>query len=347
MTRLDRALGIVLALRSGHEMTARQLAQRFQVSSRTIYRDVETLSALGVPIYTERGRGGGFRLVEGYFLPPIMFTQDEALGLVAGLTLLQAMRSHPFAAALDTAEKKLVAAVSDHLRTVLREARLRIGFEMPESDIFHPEPAADGTTVEPLAGMAEDQVVQTFLEGVFNRKTVELHYRSPYRNEATQQIIDPLGLLWDRGYWYLAGRRAGDQPDVWLWRADRVIRIRLQTQTAPIEPKFDIRPYLGRQWLGSAMQRWAEETPVKIRLTHKQAERLRRDWYYRQAEFEAVSEQETLLTIGADDPEVVLELLRWLGPGSELLEPEAWRVLMREQLAYLLTRYSEGEKSHD
>jgi predicted DNA-binding transcriptional regulator YafY len=346
MTRLDRALGIVLALRSGKEMTARQLAQRFQVSLRTIHRDIETLSVLGVPVYTERGRRGGFRLLEGYFLPPIMFTQDEALGLVAGLTLLQAMRSHPFAAALDTAEKKLVAAVPDHLGTVLQEARLRIGFEMPESDIFHPEPVPVGTAELPSAGMVEDQAVQTFLEGVFNRKAVELHYRSPYRSEATHQIIEPLGILWDRGYWYLSGRTAGDQADVRLWRADRVIAIRLQTQTVPIEPSFDIRLYLERKWLGVAMQHWTEETPVKIRLTHQQAERLRRDWYYCQGEFESLSDQETLLTIGADDPEVVLELLRWLGPGAELLEPAAWRELMREQLAYLLTRYSEGEESH-
>jgi hypothetical protein len=123
--------------------------------------------------------------------------------------------------------------------------------------------------------------------------------------------------------------------------------IHLQAQTTPFEHNFDIRPYLGRQWLGAAMQHWAEETPVRIRLTRKQAERLRRDWYYRQAEFETLSEQESVLTIGADDPEVVLELLRWLGPGSELLEPVAWRRLMREQLAYLLTQYSEGEEAHD
>ena len=113
MHRLDRALGILLALRGGKEVSAQQLAKQFEVSSRTIYRDMETLSALGVPIYAERGRAGGFRLLQGYFLPPIMFTRDEALGLVIGLTLLQAMRSRPFALALDSAEKKLLAAVSD------------------------------------------------------------------------------------------------------------------------------------------------------------------------------------------------------------------------------------------
>lgn len=171
MNRLDRALGIVLALRGGKEVSAQQLAQRFEVSPRTIYRDMETLSALGVPVYAERGRAGGFRLLEGYFLPPIMFTQDEALGLVVGLTLLQSMRSRPFALALDTAEKKLVAAVSDPLREVLLEARQRIGFEMPKNDIFHAEPAlprppaAYGTSPPHLPmQVAEDQVVQVFFK---------------------------------------------------------------------------------------------------------------------------------------------------------------------------------------
>src|SRR5215469_12505712 len=116
MHRLDRVLGIVLALRGGKEVSAQQLAARFRVSTRTIYRDMQALSELGVPIYSERGRSGGFRLLAGYFLPPIMFTQDEALGLVVGLTSLQAMRSKPFAQALETAEKKLVAAVPEGLR---------------------------------------------------------------------------------------------------------------------------------------------------------------------------------------------------------------------------------------
>ncbi len=344
MHRLDRALGILLALRGGKEVSAQQLAKQFEVSSRTIYRDMETLSALGVPIYAERGRAGGFRLLPGYFLPPIMFTQDEALGLVIGLTLLQAMRSRPFALALDSAEKKLLAAVSDPLREVLLEARQRIGFEMPRNDIFHTEPAlAGGAPAQPPMGAAEDQVVQAFLQGVFTRTLVSFSYRSPYRAEATRQTIEPLGVLWDREYWYLVGRKAGSAQEARLWRADRVLEIRPQMQAAPAEQGFDIRAYLGRSWLGAAVQRWTEEAPVKIRLTHQQAERLRQDWYYHHATFEQLSETETLMTFGADDQEAVLELLRWLGPGAELLEPSQWRGRVKAQLAQLLACYSEDE----
>lgn len=347
MNRLDRALGIVLALRAGKEVSAQQLAQRFEVSPRTIYRDMETLSALGVPIYAERGRAGGFRLLEGYFLPPIMFTQDEALGLVVGLTLLQALRSRPFTLALDTAEKKLVAAVPEQLREVLLEARQRIGFEMPQNDILHAEPALPQQPAQPPPLAAEDQVVQDFLQGVLTRKMVSIHYRSPYRAEATQQIVEPLGALWDRAYWYLVGRRTDGNRDVRFWRADRVIELRSQPHPVQAEPRFDIRVYLGRNWLGTAMQRWIEEAPVKIRLTLQQAERLRQDWYYRQAVFEPLSETETLMTFGADDPEVVLELLRWLGVGAELLEPRQWRGLMKAHLEQMLACYSEDTANGD
>jgi predicted DNA-binding transcriptional regulator YafY len=347
MNRLDRALGIVLALRGGEEVSAQQLAKRFRVSSRTIYRDMQTLSTLGVPIYSERGRAGGFRLLAGYFLPPIMFTEDEAMGLIVGLTLLQALRSRPFAQALDTAEKKLVAAVPDSLRELLLEARQRIGFEMPESDIFHPEPAPSeppGSARSP-AHAAPDDVVQVYLQSVFHRTAVTLHYRSPYRSEPTRQMIEPFGVLWDREYWYLVGRRADGQRDVQLWRADRVTEIRPTDQTLDTQTRFDIREYLGRKWLGVALQSWMEEAPVKIRLTQRQADRLRQDWYYRQAVFEPLSETETLLTIGSDDVETVLELLRWLGVGAKLVEPMQWRGLMKAQLTQMLSSYAEDDTS--
>src|SRR3954469_10782685 len=103
VNRLDRALGILLLLRSGAGISARELARRFEVSTRTIYRDIEALSALGVPVYAERGRGGGIRLLEGYFLPPVSFTQREALSLLLGVTLLGSLRGRPFAAEMETA----------------------------------------------------------------------------------------------------------------------------------------------------------------------------------------------------------------------------------------------------
>src|SRR4029079_15822402 len=128
MNRLDRALGILLGLRGGKVISATELARRVEGSTRTIYRDIETLSSLGVPVYAEKGRVGGFRLGEGYFLPPVMFSGGEAISLVRGLSLLRNLRASPFAAERETGAQKLLAAMPDRLRAVLAEAPQAIGF---------------------------------------------------------------------------------------------------------------------------------------------------------------------------------------------------------------------------
>jgi predicted DNA-binding transcriptional regulator YafY len=97
---------------------------------------------------------------------------------------------------------------------------------------------------------------------------------------------------------------------------------------------------LGRNWLKSAMDHWAEEAPVKIRLTPAQAARLKGDWYYRHAHFEQPSEDQVLMTLGEEDLAKVLELVRWLGPGAELLEPKAWREIIRADLRKMLADYA-------
>src|SRR5947207_3513104 len=163
MNRLDRALALLLLLRDGRVWSAADLARRLEVSRRTVYRDMETLSAIGVPVYAEMGRAGGFRLLQGYFLPPVMFSVDEAVSLLLAVTLLRSLRARPFAAELEMGERKLLAAMPDALRAVLADARKVIGFEGAPGDIFHPErpdPGLTGAADDVAAARpAEDQVL--------------------------------------------------------------------------------------------------------------------------------------------------------------------------------------------
>jgi predicted DNA-binding transcriptional regulator YafY len=105
-------------------------------------------------------------------------------------------------------------------------------------------------------------------------------------------------------------------------------------------PSFDIQALLDHNWLGTAMHVWRQEAPVKIQLTPTQAERLQQDWYYRHAHFEnSGNDGQFIMTFGEDNREVVLALLRWLGPGAILLEPEAWRQQVVEELQQMLAAY--------
>jgi len=85
---------------------------------------------------------------------------------------------------------------------------------------------------------------------------------------------------------------------------------------------------------------WRQRVPVKIRLTAAQGRRLQQDWYYRHAQFEQFAADQVVMTFGERDPAIVLELLRWLGPGAVLLEPEGWRAQMRADLQQMLAAYA-------
>ena len=342
MNRLDRALGILLVLRGGKAISATELSKRFEVSTRTIYRDIETLSSLGVPVYAEMGRAGGFRLVEGYFLPPVMFSVREAISLVLGLSLLRNLRASPFAAERETGAQKLLAAMPDHLRAVLAEAQKVIGFERTAGDAFHAAPAdARWRSDSDMAELTERTAVDVFLQAILERKAVVLDYRSPYRAGPEHVRVTPCGLLWDRDLWYLVGRPA-ERDTVQLWRADRVLGIRSSSVSAGGAAEFDVRALLDRSWLHAAMEQWRQEAPVLIRLTRAQAERLKQDWYYRHARYEDLAGDQVLMTFGQDDQEIVRELLRWLGPGAELLAPVEWRAALRAELAEMLGVYEEA-----
>ena len=342
MNRLDRALGILLLLRGGKTLSAAELSRRFEVSTRTIYRDVEMLAAVGVPIYAEMGRAGGFRLVEGYFLPPVMFSVGEAVSLLLGLTLLRRLRARPFAAELETSGQKLLAAVPEQLRAALAHAQQIVGFERLPTDIFHPE------RPDPVAlagGADEGVVVSEFVRAILDRRMVAFDYRSPYSARTEQVITTPRGLLWDRDRWYLVGERAGHDAETWLWRADRVLAIAAHAPAAENMPAFDVGTLLEHNWLRPAMERWRASSPVTIRITRPQAERLQQDWYYRHALFEELADDRVLMTFGEDDRAVVLELLRWLGPAAELVAPTAWRAALRAELSEMLATYTDDTVS--
>jgi predicted DNA-binding transcriptional regulator YafY len=126
-----------------------------------------------------------------------------------------------------------------------------------------------------------------------------------------------------------------------LWRADRVLSIDLRPRRGYQQVAFDVNQLLGRTWLRDAMAEWIGDAPVKLRITAQQAARLKLDWYYRYARYEELPNGQVLMTFGEDKPEFVLDLVRWLGPGAELLEPQVWRAQLRDELAAMLALYTD------
>jgi predicted DNA-binding transcriptional regulator YafY len=332
---IERALGIVLALSGARVVAAAELARRFEVSLRTVYRDVERLLALGVPVEGTRGAQGGYRLAEGYLQPPVGLTRAETAALLVALAVVRGLKATPLSGDLETAEKKLLVSLPSAARALLRDGRRIVAVEASPEDIFHWEKPVS----EPLDG---GPGVNGFLAGILNSRRVRLVYENPYRNTVREHEIEPQGILYDRDRWYLVGRSL-DFGDQRIWRADKVRKVTVSTMAFNPDRDFDIQRFTGRAWLAAGFDRWFEEdarSVTRIRLTPELAARLRQDWFYRHARFSDEDEASVIMAVPEIDPRSILPLARWLGPETELLSPEPLRRQMAEETQKLARRYA-------
>jgi len=334
MNPIERALGILLYLTGGRRVPASDLARRFAVSLRTIYRDVDRLIALGIPVEADRGAEGGYRLAPDFIQPPVALTRNETAALLVALALVRGLRATPLVDALDTAERKLLTALPRMARDLLMDGTRLVGIEAHPPDIFH----SRGRLISPVQSQV---AVDAFMGGLIAGRRVRFTHKTPSRDAPREHEVEPAGLLYDRDYWYLVGRSL-EADEIRLWRADRVLEITVTGMAYRPDPGFNVQSLLGRSWLDRAMRRWESEgARSRIRLTADQAEMLSRDWYFRHAAI-AREADGLVMTIPDTDPGLVLPLLRWLGPGAELIEPSALRRELAVQLGDLAAAHADG-----
>ncbi|MEO1115752.1 MAG: WYL domain-containing protein [Pseudomonadota bacterium] len=335
MNPIERALGILLLLTGGKLVPATVLAERFQVSLRTIYRDIDRLIALGVPVDAERGAEGGYRLASGYLQPPVALSRDETAALLAAMALVRSSRTVPLVNDLASAEKKLLATLPKTVHGLLKEADKIVGIEPIPPDIFHA-----GTKAEPTEDW--QRALDGFMAGILDGKRVRFDHVNPSRSTAKAHDVEPYGVMFDRDLWYLAGRCV-DTQTVKVYRADRVRDLEISGMFFRPDKTFSIKTLLGGAWLSQAMRRWEQEEEIaKILITADQAKKLSADWYYRHAVFTPAGDGKILLSLPSTDRARILPLVRWLGPGAELLSPDSLRAEFAAELAALTSLYGDA-----
>ncbi|HLG46166.1 MAG TPA: YafY family protein [Reyranella sp.] len=190
--RASRLLSILLMLQTRGRLTAEALAETFEVSVRTVYRDIEQLSAAGVPVYADRGPGGGFQLLDGFRTKLTGLTENEAetlflSGLPGPATQLG------LADQLLSAQLKLSAALPERSRTSAQKMAQR----------FHLDP------VGWFRSSDQARLLPTLAHAVWTETVVEIGYRRA--QSIVTRRIHPLGLVLKAGTWYVVAERSGER----------------------------------------------------------------------------------------------------------------------------------------
>jgi predicted DNA-binding transcriptional regulator YafY len=212
MRRADRLFHIVQLIRGRRLTTAAWLAERMEVSERTIYRDVADLQLQGVPIEGEAGVG--YRLGPGFDLPPMMFTQEEAKALVASVRMAQVWLDHALAQGAQDALGKILSVLPADARV-----------------------AAEALAVyAPPGGLPEaaQRTLQTLREAVHDRRKVFVHYRD-LADKSSERTLRPLGCFYWGKVWTLAAW-CEQRGDFRTFRVDRVTYVRRLDERFRDEP---------------------------------------------------------------------------------------------------------------
>ncbi|WKZ58567.1 MAG: YafY family protein [Cyclobacteriaceae bacterium] len=227
MNRIDRLTAILIQLQTKKVVKAQEIADRFEISLRTVYRDVQALMEAGVPIGSEAGKG--YFIVDGYHLPPVMFTQDEASAMLLAGKLVEKMGDKSVRQAFDTALQKVKAVLNetekDHLQNLEPhiEIYLRSRYEHRERDGF-----PDHFLTEIQRALAKKQVLI-------------IDY-SNSKEEVTKREVEPIGIFYYSMTWHLIGwcRLRNDYRD---FRSDRIKHLESSSQTFESRNLMSLQEY--------------------------------------------------------------------------------------------------------
>ena len=183
-----RVLTVLELLQTHGRLSGPDLAQRLAVDGRTLRRYIGKLEDLGIPVIAERGRYGCYSLMPGFKLPPMMFTDDEAMALSVGLLAARKLGLAAASPAVESAQGKLERVMPSALKQRVRALSATVAL-----DLKRPVPLDDS------------QVLMALSLAAYGHQRVHLAYRSA-RDEATERDFDPYGLAYRGGRWYVVGQ---------------------------------------------------------------------------------------------------------------------------------------------
>ena len=314
--KASRLLSILMILQARKHRTADQLAEELEVSTRTIHRDVDELSASGVPIYAERGRQGGFRLLDGYQTRLTGLDADEASALMLS-GIGTALDDLGLKDALSQSERKLMAALPEPTRA---KAAL-------VADRFH---------LDPLGWYRQKDVtpfVTQIAKAVWADQQISISYDG--WKGRVQRDLDPIAIVLKAGVWYLIGRA----ETMRVYRIANVRDLNLRGETFNRPADFDVSGFWA-DWTQNFETRIRSDR-ARLRVTSRGL-RLLTNMGLSPIEIIPVKGQSDMsdveLTV-EEESSAVREILS-LGAEAEVINPAALRKAVQSEISKLLEKYA-------
>ena len=309
-------MAIVVYLQGRRVTRAGDMAAHFEISVRTMYRDLAALGEAGIPLMAEAGVG--YSLVKGYHLPPVMFTAEEAGALFIG--------------------GKLVEQLTDaSLRRQMESALLKIRSVLPRERQDHLDRLERSTAVlgkhsVAVARMASEALIP-IQQALAERRVLMLDYLGGARRELTRRQVEPLGLIYYADNWHLIAycRLRRDLRD---FRSDRIRSLRLLNEKFSGHADFSLPKYLETSTREDGLE------TVVIRFKREVMEYVRRDWNIRVEQEQEEAHGEVAVTLRIHALESFASWVLSFGCKAEVVLPERLKAVVAGEAARVVAKYA-------
>jgi predicted DNA-binding transcriptional regulator YafY len=311
-----RLITLIMLLQRRPNQKAGDLAEALGVSVRSLHRYIAMLEEMGIPIYSERGPAGGFSLVRGYKMPPLVFTPGEAVSVTLGARLVGDLWGPLYAEAAQGAVAKLENVLPDEQRREVEWARqslIATGMNRVSPGVLAPH-------------------LETLRLALRERRRICLVHRGRGRGGPSERFIDTYALVHGSGWWYVVGY-CHLREDVRSFRVDRIISVRMDDATYEIPTDFDVHAVIAYE------QQTQASVQVRMRFQPFGVDVARYNRSYWQT-FDEQPDGSAVVTYSAPDLIWASSTALSYGPLVVVEEPQALVELMRAQAQELLALYA-------
>lgn len=313
MNRFDRVTSILIQLQTRKIVRAKDIADRFDVSLRTVYRDIQTLAEAGVPIGSEAGVG--YFLADGYRLPPVMFSKEEVTAFLTAEKFIEKFTDnsidHNFKsgmmkirAILKSTEKELLENIEENIEVLRRRPRTE------KSD--------------------KSNYIQMLIESISERKSLIIRYHTFYSNEIKDRNIEPIGIFFSASYWHTIAY-CELRKDYRDFRLDRIFSI---TKTdKPFRKKHpSIKDYLGK------VSKEQNLTTIIIRVDKDIAQFLSEQKFYNGFVNEELVGDKVQMTFLSSSTEYFIRWFLMFADRADVVSPSLLKTMLKEKLSEIKKR---------
>ena len=307
---------MILLLQGRRVVTAEEIAAHFEISVRTVYRDIAALGEAGVPIVAEAGVG--YCLAKGYHMPPIMFTEQEAAALVIGAEVTEQVADESLKRSIGGALLKIRAVLSaeqqEYVSRLNRVLNIHFGGASPS-----------GVDLMPIQ------------EAVVRRRCLSLRYNAGRRGEITERVVEPLGMVFYARQWHLIAwcRLRGDLRD---FRLDRLAGWTVLEEVFVGHTDFSMEEYLQREMACT------EVTPVTLLVVPEVLDRFRADAPSKSVREESLPDGRVRIEMLSFVSEYLVRWLLSFGSRVEAEGPPELKEWLRMEAMAIAAKYTLAEK---